>query len=92
MNLNDKKNLEMLSNMEYLRGDVGKQQKFITDLKADLRKSQHRVEVLNDKVLQEDQNFVKSLRKEASFAGSTGFASPSRAKCKYDARNHLISF
>ena len=79
----------MLSNMEYLRGDVGRQQKFITDLKADLRKSQHRVEILNDKAYQEDQNFVKSLRKEASFAKSNGFASPSRAKCSYFLINYI---
>ena len=79
----------MLSNMEYLRGDVGRQQKFITDLKADLRKSQHRVEILNDKAYQEDQNFVKSLRKEASLVNSNGFASPSRAKCNYFVINSI---
>jgi len=78
MKLLETQNLEMLANMEYLRGDVGKQQKHITDLKADLRKSQHRVEILADQKHQEDQQFVKSLRKEVAF--SPGYKSPTRAK------------
>ena len=72
--------MEILSNMEYYKDDVAKQQRFITDLKADLRKSQHRLEIITDKAHLEDQEFIKSIRRETSPLNRSRIASPLRLR------------
>lgn len=78
----ERQNLEIISNIEYYKDDVAKQQKFITDLKADLRKSQHRLEIMTDKAHLQDQEFIKTIRREASptFNRSQRLASPIRLR------------
>lgn len=78
----ERQNLEIISNIEYYKDDVAKQQRFITDLKADLRKSQHRLEIISDKAHLDDQEFIKSIRREASpsYNRSQRLASPVRLR------------
>jgi len=77
--------LDLVSNVESYKDDINKQQKFISDLKTDLRKSQNRLEILSKKAHHEDQEFIRSLQKEAnSFLTITQrIASPKRVRGIY---------
>jgi len=79
------KNLDILSSVDQHKDEINKQQKFIVDLKADLRKSQNRLEILSNKAHQDDQEFIRSLQKEAnSFLTITQrIASPKRLRSNY---------
>lgn len=78
----ERQNLDLVSNVESYKDDINKQQKFISDLKTDLRKSQNRLEILSKKAHHEDQEFIRSLQKEAnSFLTITQrIASPKRVR------------
>ena len=72
--------------MEQLKEDLVKQQKYITTLKADLRKTQHRLEVTKDKTFAEDERYIRTLRRESSVSppgrDQLEFQSPRGIRCK----------
>jgi len=65
-------NAEMMTNMEYFKEDVAKQQKVISDLKGELRTSHNRLEVSRSRAKLDDENFVKELRRGLSRSPSFG--------------------
>lgn len=74
----------MLTNMDYFKGDMSKQQKLISDLKSDLRTSQHKLEVVKNRAQLADEQLVKELRRgtsrSPSFADHPEAQSPVKSK------------
>jgi len=78
----ERQNAEMLTNMDYFKEDMTKQQKLISDLKSDLRTSQHKLEATRSRAHQNDENLIKELRRGGSRSPSFGDRPEAQSPCK----------